>query len=200
MTARFTFIAHAATEAQRHAAFLLDEPVAEREIARIATLNWTAPRSQLVVSAPETRTRQTSHALGLQAAVTEELRDCDYGTWRGRKMEEVESEDPQGFLAWLADPNSTPHGGESIESLIGRVGFWMAEQSAVKHTIAVTHPAVIRAAIVYALRLPSLNFWRFDIAPVTLTDLRLNHDVWTMRCSGCSLETTGQAENEGVRV
>jgi broad specificity phosphatase PhoE len=128
------------------------------------------------------------------------LRDCDYGTWRGRKMEAVQSEDPQGFLAWLTDPNSAPHGGESIERLIGRVGSWIDAQSAVKHTIAVTHPAVIKAALIYALRVPSLNFWRFDIAPVTLTDLRLNRDVWTVRCSGCSLPTTGLVQEEGART
>ena len=196
MTARLSLIAHAATETQRHAAFPLDELITEREQARIAKLGWNIPKAEQISSAPEQRAQQTSRILGLSATVADELRDCDYGRWRGRKMEEVQSEDPPEFLAWLADPNSAPHGGESIECLIGRVGSWIDTQSAVKHTIAVTHPAVIRAAIVYALRLPPLNFWRFDIAPVTLTDLRLNRDVWTVRCSGSSLPTTGQVQEE----
>jgi broad specificity phosphatase PhoE len=200
MTARLSFIAHAATEAQRYAAFPLDELITEREQARVARLRWNIPKAERIWSAPEQRAQQTSRMLELSAILADGLRDCDYGKWRGRKMEDLQSEDPQGFLAWLADAKSAPHGGESIECLIGRVGSWMAEQSGVKHTIAVTHPAVIRAALVYALRLPSLNFWRFDIAPVTLTDLRFNRDVWTVRCCGCSLPTAGQVGEEEADI
>jgi broad specificity phosphatase PhoE len=200
MIARLTFITHAATEAQRHAAFPLDELITGREQARLARLGRNIPKAEQIWSAPEQRTQQTSRILGLPVTISEGLRDCDYGRWRGRKMEEVQSEDPEGFLAWLTVPSSAPHGGESIECLIGRVGRWMDEQSAIKHTIAITHPAVIRAAIVYALRLPSQSFWRFDIAPATLTDLRFNRDVWTVRCSGCSLPATGQAEEEEADI
>jgi broad specificity phosphatase PhoE len=196
VTVRITFIAHAATEAQRQAAFPLDEPVSERERARIAGLGRNLPKAERAWSAPEQRAQQTCGLLGLRAMPADGLRDCDYGRWRGRKMEDVQSEDPEGFLAWLTVPNSTPHGGESIETLIGRAGRWMDEQADVKHTIAVTHPAVIRAAVVYALRLSSQNFWRFDIAPVTVTDLRFHHGVWTVRCCGCAMTATGQAEEE----
>jgi broad specificity phosphatase PhoE len=196
MTARLSFIAHAATEAQRHAAFPLDELITERELARVAKLGPKIPKAEQIWSAPEQRAQQTSRILGLSAVLADGLRDCDYGKWHGRSIEDVQSEDPDGFLEWLTVPNSAPHGGESIESLIDRVGKWMDQQSDLRHTIAVTHPAVIRAAIVYALRLPFQNFWRFDIAPVTLTDLRLSRDVWTMRCSGCWFSTTGQAAEE----
>jgi len=194
LTARFTLIAHGATEAQRRASFPLDEPVLERETARIIDLNWNTPRADRVWAAPEHRAQQTSRILGLHAEIADALRDCDYGRWRGRAMEELQQEDPNGILSWLTDPGATPHGGESIDALIGRVGSWMDEQLGMKHTVAVTHPAVIRAAIVYALRLPSQNFWRFDIAPMTLTDLRFGRDVWTVRCTGCALNTKEQSE------
>jgi len=64
VTARLTLIAHAATEAQRHAAFPLDEPVTEREITRISALRGSAPRADQIWSAPELRAQQTSHVLG----------------------------------------------------------------------------------------------------------------------------------------
>lgn len=102
-------------------------------------------------------------------------------------MDEVQTEEQEGILAWLSDPSAAPHGGESLESLVGRVGNWMEGQRAVKHTIAVTHPAVIRAAVVYALQVPVHTFWRIDIAPLTVTDLRFNNSVWTLRYSGCHL-------------
>ena len=185
--ARLTLIAHAATEAQRHAAFPKDEPVVEREIAKIAGLGWNAPQAQSIWSGPELRTQQTAHALGLSAAVSVELRDCDSGIWRGRAIDEVQTDDPQGVIAWMTDPTASPHGGESIEHLIARTGRWMEEQLDANHTIAVTHPAVIRGAIVYALRLPAQIFWRIDITPLSFTDLRFNGGVWTVRCTSCSL-------------
>lgn len=194
---RLTFISHAATEAQRHAAFPADDPVLEREIAKIAQLRWSAPETDQIFSAPEQRTRQTSHALRLTATPADELRDCHYGRWRGRKMDAIQTEDPRGIFAWLTDPRAAPHGGESLESLIGRVGRWMDEQQAVKHAIAVTHPAIIRAAIIHALQIPVHLFWRIDIAPLTLTDLRFNRDVWTVRCTGCPLRTARQEDEAG---
>jgi broad specificity phosphatase PhoE len=195
---RLTFISHAATEAQRRAAFPLDEPVLEREIAKMAELNWRAPAAAQVWSAPEQRTQQTARALGLLAKVADGLGDCDYGRWRGRKMDEVQTEDPEGIVAWLSDPGAAPHGGESLEKLIARVGSWINEQRAVKHTIAVTHPAVIRAAVVYALQTPLQTFWRIDVAPLTVTDLRFNGNVWTLRSSGCPLRTVKQGDEPDI--
>jgi broad specificity phosphatase PhoE len=195
-SSRLTLVSHGATQAQRRAAFPLDEPVLEHEIAKITTLNWKAPASAQVWSAPELRAQQTSRALGLLVMPCDGLRDCDYGRWRGRKIEEVRTEEEEGIVTWLSDPSATPHGGESLESLVGRVGKWMEEQRAVKHTIAVTHPAIIRAAVVHVLQIPVRTFWRIDIAPLTVTDLRFNNNVWTLRYSGCPLQKATQGEEE----
>jgi broad specificity phosphatase PhoE len=71
--------------------------------------------------------------------------------------------------------------------LIDRVGLWLKKQRDVGHTLAITHPAVIRAAIVSALEARPLTFWRIDIAPLSITDLRWNERMWTLRSSGCVL-------------
>ena len=187
MTARITLISHAATPAQRSASFPLDEPVDERELAKTAALGWHAPRAQSVFSGPERRVQQTVDALGLSASLAIELRDCDYGVWRGRELSELQSEDPEGIAVWLTDATAAPHRGESIVDLIARVGRWVDDQNNGGHTIAVTHPAVIRSAIVHALSAPAQTFWRIDIAPLSLTDLRFNGRVWTLRSSGGEL-------------
>lgn len=194
MTARVLLIAHAATQAQRRAAFPSDEPITEQEMEKIVALRWRAPRAANVWSAPEQCAQQTFCALGLTAIVRNELRDCDYGRWRGRTMDEVQTEDPEGILTWLTDPSACPHGGESVENLIYRIGGWMDEQRTARTTIAVTHPAVIRTAIVHALRIPAQTFWRFDVAPLTLTDLRFSRNVWTLRCVSCTLQEQEQFE------
>jgi broad specificity phosphatase PhoE len=195
-SSRLTLISHGATEAQRRASFPLDESVLQHEIGKITELKWKMPAAGQVWSAPEQRTQQTSRALGLEFTLAEELRDCDCGRWRGRTMDEVQMEDHAGIFAWLSDPGAAPHGGESLENLIDRVRSWMNQQETAKHVIAVTHPAIIRSAIVHALQLPALTFWRIDIAPLTMTDLRFNNHVWTLRCSGCPLQNATQAEGE----
>jgi len=190
LATRLTLISHAATEAQRRSAFPMDEPLEEREIAKIAALGWQAPRAQTVLSGPERRAQQTAQALGISAEIAVELRDCDYGVWSGSTLAEVEQRHPEEVVAWLTNPGAAPHGGESILQLIARVAAWLEQQRVPDHTIAVTHPAVIRGAIVHALQAPPSSFWRIDIAPLSLTDLRWNGRAWTMRSSSCALMGT----------
>jgi broad specificity phosphatase PhoE len=189
LATRLTLISHAATEAQRRAAFPLDEPLEKPEMARVAALGWKAPRAQRLVAGPERRVQQTAEALELQVEVAVELRDCDYGSWRGSALSDIELRQPGEVLTWLTDPATAPHGGESILQLITRVGGWLEQQRATEHTIAITHPAVIRAAIVHTLQAPPSSFWRIDIPPLSLTDLRWNGRVWTLRSSGSPLPT-----------
>lgn len=187
MTTRLSLISHGATPAQRRAAFPLDESLDQQEVSKINALGWIAPKAQEILSAPERRTQQTTQALGLTAAITPELRDCDYGIWRGRDLSEIQTQDPEGVATWLADPTASPHRGESIANLIDRVGRWLDQQRENGHTIAVTHPAVIRSAVVHILNAPFQSFWRVDIAPLSLTDLRFNGKVWTLRSSATTL-------------
>jgi broad specificity phosphatase PhoE len=187
VTTRLSLISHAATQAQRRAAFPLDEPLEQQEISKINALGWIAPKAQRVLFAPEQRTQQTARALGLSATEAPELQDCDYGVWRGRELSELQTQDPEGIAAWLTDPAATPHQGESIANLIDRVARWLDHLKEDGHTIAVTHPAVIRGAIIHVLNAPLSSFWRVDIAPLTLTDLRFNGRIWTLRSCASSL-------------
>jgi broad specificity phosphatase PhoE len=187
LTGRFTFISHAATHAQRRAAFPLDDPLEERELSKVTSLRWKVPRAQRVFAAPERRAQQTASALGLSAATAEDLRECNYGEWCGREFEALYSSNPEGIGTWLTDPNAAPHGGESIVNLIGRVGDWLKEHHDTGHTIVVTHPAVIRSAIVHVLGATPQTFWRIDIAPLSFTDIRFNENVWTLRSIACPL-------------
>jgi broad specificity phosphatase PhoE len=189
MTARLILISHAPTQAQRHAAFPSDEPILEKQIANFSSANWIAPPADRVFSAPELRARQTTRLLRLTGETCDELRDCDYGTWRGRQMDRLQAEDPEGILAWLTRSGAAPHRGESIDNLMARVGRWMEAQKGATCTIAVTHPALIRAAVIYALQIPAQSFWRFDIPPLSLTDVRFRRGLWTVRSTGCPLRT-----------
>jgi broad specificity phosphatase PhoE len=184
---RITFISHASTLAVRRPAFPLDEPLVDGEGERIAGIGWMSPRAQHVCCGPEKRTKQTAKALGLEPAMSVELADVDYGMWSGKDIDEIQTSDPEGLADWLTNPSAAPHGGDSIVQLIARVESWMANQMSVGHTLAVTHPAVIRAAILCALHAPPQAFWRVEIPPLSITDLRYSGQFWTVRSAGCSL-------------
>jgi broad specificity phosphatase PhoE len=187
MNSRITFISHAVTPALRRSAFPDDEALEEREIARVKSIDWRVPGAQQIVSAPERRAQMTALSLGLPASITEDLRDCHFGSWRGRELSQVQDDDPAGLVSWLTNPAAAPHGGESIDALVGRVKGWLDRQRGAGHTIAVTHPSIIRSAIILALDAPLQSFWRVDIAPISLTDLRYNGSTWTLRSAATKL-------------
>ncbi len=89
---------------------------------------------------------------------------------------------PAELAIWLTDPGRAPHGGETVVDLIGRVRGWMDSLTA-QHVriVAVTHPAVIRAAMLIVLDAPPKSFWRIDIAPASRTVLHFRGHAWTLR-------------------
>ncbi|WP_232298897.1 histidine phosphatase family protein [Granulicella tundricola] len=184
-----TFISHGATAAVRAASFPLDEGLESGEGSRIAGLGWNGPRAQDVLMGPEVRVRMTAEGLGLTGVVDGGLRDFDYGDWRGLGLGEVEGRDPEGLMGWLTDVEARPHGGESVAGVIERTARWMEGRTAAGHTVAMTCPGVIKSAVVLAMGAPAAAFWRVDVAPLSLTDLRWNGRVWTVRCVSCAINS-----------
>jgi len=182
--ARLTLISHAPTSAVRRAAFPCDESIEETARERISEMHWHFDRA---CCGPEKRTQETAMALGLSATVDPALRDCDYGRWSGRALTELQLERPDEVALWFSAPDATPHGGESIGDLIVRVTGWLAEQAKPGHTIAITHPAVIRGIIVSVVEAPAQAFWRIDVVPLALTDVRFNGRSWSLRSTGVPL-------------
>jgi broad specificity phosphatase PhoE len=186
VTARLILVCHASTAAVRSAAFAADEPLDQHGEPQAAALAGRLPDADRWLAAPELRTRQTAQALGLNAAVEPALRDCDYGSWRGRSFADVYAREPQAVDAWLRDPAATPHGGESIQALLARVAGWLAgEQAHHRRSLVITHAAVIRAAVVQAIGAPPQSFWRIDIAPLSITRLSGENDRWNLTSAGC---------------
>jgi broad specificity phosphatase PhoE len=178
MSARLLLISHAATSATRRAGFPLDEGIEPVVGPKPGDL----PRADRFCCAPERRTLETASLLGLTPEVEPLLRDIDLGDWAGRGFDEMLSVDPSGIAAWTKDPAAAPHGGETVENLCIRVSQWMEPQNrAGGRIIAVTHPAVIRAAIAFALEVDPLGFWRIDIGPLTQVDLRGDGRRWNLR-------------------
>ena len=106
----------------------------------------------------------------------------DCGSWRGLALDEVT---PDNLAVWLSDPAASPHGGESVVDVVTRVRGWLDSVADIGgRVVAVTHPAVIRAAVLIALDAPPKSFWRIDIAPVAHTLLHHRGGAWTLRSTG----------------
>src|SRR5208283_150334 len=114
-----------------------------------------------------------------RAATEPLLADLDCGQWQGKTLEDMR---PGDLTVWLTDPAAAPHGGESIADLIQRVAGWLNSLTEnTLATVAVTHPAVVRAAILLALDVPAKSFWRIGIAPVSRTAMHFRRGCWTLR-------------------
>lgn len=182
MPLRLLLISHAATSATRLAAFPKDEAIEASWEKRTAALASSLPRADQIYRAPERRTLETATALGLEAQSLDALRDLDHGRWAGDGFDAVLGREPEALGAWTSNPAAAPHGGESIEALIERLAPWLAERQRLGgRVIAVTHPAVIRAALVIVLGAPATSFWRIDIAPLTRVELRGDGRRWLLR-------------------
>jgi len=178
---RLTLVSHAMTDAMAAGRFPRDEALnalGQRQVD--ATVDLGAVDA--AVCAPETRTRQTAELLGLRAETEPKLADLNCGAWRGNVLAGVGAAE---LTLWLTDPTQAPHGGESVVDVVTRVGGWLDSLADRRgRLVAVTHPSVVRAAVVYALDAPPASFWRVDVGPVCRTVMHLRGGSWTLRSTG----------------
>ena len=126
-------------------------------------------RNGTVVTSPAQRCRVEG------ADVLAELRPWDLGDWSGRDFSDVD------LAAWRVDPSYDAHGGESLLALHRRVGALLATwQPRSGRLVAVTHAALIKAAVVVALRAPADAAWDVDVAPGSQTELHATPTGWRL--------------------
>lgn len=185
MTVRLTLICHGATAATRAGAFPTGgEPLEPRARAAIAALGPFRGRVDRAVTSPAVAAFQTAAALGLEAVPDPALRDLGHGAWAGLTLEAVAARAPDALARRLADPAAAPHGGEPVADLLERVGRWLdglAGEGGSVRVVAVTHAAVIRAAVVRALGAPPDAFGRVDVAPLGRAVLSRSGPDWRLQ-------------------
>jgi len=178
---RLTLICHARTVAQKLARFALDESVEMDWQAAQGSRARDFKRSAQLLSAPEARARQTAELFGAQMLIVPALADCAMGRWRGLAIDDLQKHEPEALQAWLTDNTSAPHGGESVAQLCERVADWLETlRSTPGHFVAITHPFVIRAAIMHVMQCPPEAFNAIDVEPLSATELRFN-GRWRLR-------------------
>jgi broad specificity phosphatase PhoE len=185
MRTRLLLISHPATAAQRKGTFPADDPLDARAIDEASAFRAShagLPAADVVLVSPALCALETANALGFAATVAPALADVDVGRWRGRRLLEVANQEPEALAAWTREPSAAPHGGESFDALVLRVGSWLdASANFARHdtVIAITHASVIRAALIHVLQAPSASFTRFEIPPLSIVELQRGERGWT---------------------
>jgi len=188
-TSRLSLICQGASPATRAAAFPDDGPLEEKTLAALRGMPAVGRHRARAWVSPMQAARQTAEALALAIDEDRDLRAPDYGRWAGRTLAAVVEDEPAMLAQWLADPQFSGHGGESLDLLLERARKWLGRRGrSSRRTIAVTNAAVVRAMVVEVLGAPVQAFWRIDIAPLTVTELRHDGRRWTLRCCGRPLE------------
>jgi broad specificity phosphatase PhoE len=130
------------------------------------------PAMDRLLRSPALSAAQTTDGLGLRAEVEPLLRDCDFGRWAGRSLEEIAAREPDALDQWLRDPGAAPHGGVAFAEVLKRVGAWMDGLDAQSGSVlAITHPTVLRAAIAWTLGAGAHSMLPIDVAPLTIVRL-----------------------------
>lgn len=170
----------------KSAGFPADEPLLEGQEPVGRRIKTVLPHAHAVISAPELRARQTTETVAANFTIEPVFRDIDCGRWAGRSLAEIQEREPEGLMEWLSSADSAPHGGESVADAIGRVAGWLAAQlSTGGHTVIVTHPAIIRAAVVSVLDAPKESFRKIDVRPWSISELTSDGRRWALRSFGC---------------
>ncbi len=124
-------------------------------------------RSGRLVTSPARRCRQPG------GEVEPLLRPWDLGAWVGRPLDELD------LTAWRSDPGYEAHGGESLLALLDRVRDLLEKwQDQEGRLVAVTHAAVIKAAVVNVLRAQPTAVWDIDVHPGCGTELHFGPGGW----------------------
>ncbi|WP_448108396.1 histidine phosphatase family protein [Pseudomonas azerbaijanoccidentalis] len=183
---RLTLMCHARTVAQKLAHFPADEPLEMDWQSVRGTRSTQFKHPPKLLCGPELRARQTAELFGSTVEIVAALRDCDFGRWSGVRVNDLQQAEPELLQSWFADPNSAPHGGESMAQVTERVGAWLATlEAAPGHVVAVTHPFIIRAALTTVLRSSAFNL--IDVEPLSAIELRFN-GCWRLRLPGTAPE------------
>jgi broad specificity phosphatase PhoE len=185
VTARLDLIAHGASGATRAARFPQDEPLETSAIAATTALRGRLRRYDRVLTSSARAALGTAEALGLEAEFEPALEDCYYARWRGLTVADLAAQDADGLAQWLSDPDATPHGGESLTALIGRVDVFLSDMlTSEGATLAITHASIVRAAIVTTLSAGPMAFWRIDVAPLSIARLSGREGRWNLVALG----------------
>jgi alpha-ribazole phosphatase len=171
-------IRHAPVDGPRGVIHAPDAPADLRDPATIAALKERLPPAAHAVCSPARRTRETAHALGLDAVEGAAFREQDFGDWTGRRHNDLAAELGETYREfWKSPAGNRPPGGESFVDQISRARTGLASLPT-GDVVMVVHSGTVRALLAIALDLAPDNALRFVIDPLSLTRIDRLENGW----------------------
>lgn len=175
-------LCHAATRAMKNGLFpTIDDAIDDLEQPRLPKLA-SVYRPDCIVTSPASAAVQTGRAFGTEASVDTRWSDLDYGLWQGRPICEIHDENADGLGAWLSEPESAAHGGESLAALQARVCAALERHRQAGVTMVVTHAIVVKTVLATVLDAPLTAIYRMDLEPLSAVTLTRSEETWRFRC------------------
>ncbi len=151
-----------------------------REQARDVAKEIALREPDHFIVSPMRRTRDTAEEIGkfvkLDPEFSEDWLEASFGSWDGLTPDEVEAKMPAEFSAWVSDPWYAQGGGESYAATTQRVAGGMqnlVNEYPGKKIVVVTHNVVIKGAVTVALGAPIESIFHVDIAPCSITTIKI---------------------------
>ncbi|MFT4275799.1 MAG: histidine phosphatase family protein [Rhodopseudomonas sp.] len=176
---RLWLVRHAPVNGPKGVIHAPDAPVDLGDTARLDWLREVLPAEAVVVASPSRRTRETAVALGFQPQLEPDFREQDFGTWTGRRHDDLARElGPAYDVFWQDAARLAPPGGESFVDQIDRVRRGLARLPG-GDSVLVVHSGTIRAVLAIALGASPDAALSFVIDPLSLTQIdRLGSAGW----------------------
>jgi alpha-ribazole phosphatase len=169
LEARLWLIRHAPVDGPHGVIHAPDAPADLGNTQRLKALRAELPADGAAYCSPARRTVETALALGLDPVRESAFREQGFGTWTGRRHDEIARElGPAYDVFWRSPGRNRPPGGESFVDQVDRVAQGLAALPA-GDVILVVHSGTIRAALAVALDIAPESALRFVIDPLSLT-------------------------------
>jgi alpha-ribazole phosphatase len=174
----FWLIRHAPVDGPRGVIYGPDAPADLGDAAALTALGARLPKNGFAICSPARRTWETAVALGLDPIKEPNFREQDFGTWTGRRHDDLVAELGDAYHEfWKSPASNRPPGGESFVDQISRAGAALATLPP-GDVVLVVHSGTIRAALAIALDLASDAALRFVIDPLSLTRIDRLENGW----------------------
>jgi alpha-ribazole phosphatase len=174
----FWLIRHAPVDGPSGVIHGPDAPADVSDAAAFAALRTKLPKNAFAVCSPARRTWETAAALGLDPIKQPDFREQDFGTWTGRRHDDLVAEFGAAYQDfWKSPASNRPPGGESFVDQISRARAGLAVLPA-GNVVLVAHSGTIRAALAIALDLAPGGALRFVIDPLSLTRIDRLESGW----------------------
>ena len=171
-------IRHAPVDGPRGVIHAPGAPADLSDTATIAALKARLPGASLAICSPARRTRETAHALSLDAREDAAFREQDFGDWTGRRHNDLVAELGETYRAfWKSPAANRPPCGESFVDQIARACAGLTPLPA-GDVVLVVHSGTIRALLAIALDLTPDSALRFLIDPLSLTRIDRLENGW----------------------